>query len=341
MEDTRVGDGPRVSVVVPVYNLADCVGRCIDSVLVQTFADFEVICVDDASSDGTPGVLDAYAKRDGRVRVVTLPRSEGPSVARNCGVEVARGELVSFVDGDDFVSPFYLQILVDAYDAAGEGSFVKAGNVRGLYERVRDTSWRVPSEGEVRVLVTESAIRDLLLDRLSVVAWACIAPRELYMEHRFPEGMVFEDHYVVFDHLAASAVVVAVDTPVYAYVTRPVSLSNPALHDESYPEGMYRAVEHLLDMSRGWKWDEEVAWAAAWRLALVVRYCQDVEDKRKVRKYYRQASSYLRANLRSIVSICEREHLSREQLRKIVISAASPRIYWLLRMSLRRVGRIK
>jgi hypothetical protein len=120
-----------------------------------------------------------------------------------------------------------------------------------------------------------------------------------------------------------------------------VSLSNPVLHDERFPAGMYRVVEHLLDISQDWKWGEEVAWAAAWRLALVVRYCQDVEDKRKVRKYYRPASRYLRANLRSIVSICRREHLSREQLRKMVVAAASPRIYWLLRMPLRRVGRIK
>lgn len=324
---------PLVSVIVPVHDLADCVERCLDSLLAQTVENFEVICVDDASTDHSSEILHRYTQKDARVRVIHLPQSEGPSVARNKGVEEARGNLVSFVDGDDFVSPHYLQILLDAYQFGGEGTLVKAKNVRGPYEQVCDTVWNMPCEGEVNVLSSRKALRELLLERLSVVAWACLAPRELYLNKRFPQGMVFEDHYVVFNHMCNASRVVTVNTPIYAYVTRPVSLSNPKRHDLRFPKGMHAVVEHMLELSRNW--EEElsgpVAWAAAWRLALVVSYCQDIEDKARVRRYYQAACRYLRAHLLRIVATWHRERLDTAQMRKILVAAASPRIYWLLR----------
>ena len=92
---------PTVSVVVPAYNRELTLPRTLDSVLAQTYADFEVLVVDDGSADGTAAVAEAYAGRDGRVRLLRQPRNAGVSAARNRGLREARGEFVAFLDSDD------------------------------------------------------------------------------------------------------------------------------------------------------------------------------------------------------------------------------------------------
>ena len=92
---------PTVSVVVPAYNREGTLPRTLDSVLAQTFEDFEVLVVDDGSADGTAAVAEAYAGRDDRVRLLRQPKNAGVSAARNRGLREARGEFVAFLDSDD------------------------------------------------------------------------------------------------------------------------------------------------------------------------------------------------------------------------------------------------
>lgn len=98
---------PMFSIVLPVYNVAPYLRRCLDSLLAQSYASFEVICVDDGSTDGSGGILDDYARRDGRVRVCHQPNA-GVSAARNKGLLLALGRWVAFADGDDYVDADWL-----------------------------------------------------------------------------------------------------------------------------------------------------------------------------------------------------------------------------------------
>lgn len=93
---------PRVSFVVPVYNVAAYLDECLDSLCGQTIADIEVVCVDDGSTDGSDAVLDRWAASDSRVRVIAQENS-GVGHARNVGLAAVRGEFVCFVDGDDYL----------------------------------------------------------------------------------------------------------------------------------------------------------------------------------------------------------------------------------------------
>lgn len=104
-------DAPTVSVIVPVYNTRGFLCECLDSVLGQTFADFEVICVDDGSTDGSADILDEYAARDERV-TVRHQKNGGPSRARNLGLSLAKGEYICFVDSDDGLAPGALERFV-------------------------------------------------------------------------------------------------------------------------------------------------------------------------------------------------------------------------------------
>jgi len=103
---------PAISIVVPVYNVEKYLHACMKSLLAQTFTDFEVILVDDASPDNSGKICDEFAKKDARVRVVHLPENLGVTAARKAGIEVARGEWVSFVDSDDTLPANAMETLI-------------------------------------------------------------------------------------------------------------------------------------------------------------------------------------------------------------------------------------
>ena len=108
----------RVSVIVPVYQVEAYLPACLDSILAQTFRDFELILVDDGTRDGCPAIMDAYAARDARIRLLHKENG-GLSSARNAGLDVARGEYIAFVDSDDTVEPTLLEDTVRAADETG------------------------------------------------------------------------------------------------------------------------------------------------------------------------------------------------------------------------------
>lgn len=103
----------QISVIVPVYNVEDYLHRCIDSILSQSFTDFELILVDDGSPDNSGKICDEYAQKDNRVRVFHKLNG-GVSSARNLGLDNAHGEWVTFIDSDDYVEVDYLKELIDA-----------------------------------------------------------------------------------------------------------------------------------------------------------------------------------------------------------------------------------
>ena len=105
-----------VSIVVPVYNTAEYLPACLDSILAQSFTDFELILVDDGSTDDSLRICEAYAFRDARIRVFHQ-QNAGVSAARNFGVEQAQGDWLCYVDSDDVVLPAYLQDMLEAADA--------------------------------------------------------------------------------------------------------------------------------------------------------------------------------------------------------------------------------
>lgn len=104
---------PKVSVLIPVYNVEKYLPRCLDSVLGQTFQDFEIVCVNDASPDNSIEVLKHYAASDSRIIVVDKTQNEGPMMARHSGYKNARGDYFFFLDSDDFVPTDALQSLYD------------------------------------------------------------------------------------------------------------------------------------------------------------------------------------------------------------------------------------
>ena len=108
MSEQKVRNRPEISVIVPVYRVEKYLNDCIDSILAQTFTDFELILVDDGSPDGCPALCDAAAAKDSRIRVIHQ-KNRGLSGARNAGLDAAEGEWIAFVDSDDMLLPQALE----------------------------------------------------------------------------------------------------------------------------------------------------------------------------------------------------------------------------------------
>lgn len=121
---------PLLSVIVPVYNVEEYLPRCINSILKQTFTDYELILVNDGSTDNCPIICDKYARKDNRIKVIHKENG-GLSDARNAGIEIAEGKYISFIDSDDFIIENAYDILV--YEAERNNLDIITGNAIRYY----------------------------------------------------------------------------------------------------------------------------------------------------------------------------------------------------------------
>lgn len=210
---------PQFSVIVPVYKVERFLDRCVDSVLKQTFTDFELILVDDGSPDRCGVMCDRYAAMDQRVVVIHQINS-GVSAARNRGIDAAAGEYVVFVDADDFVSPDYLQCASEALQRYPNAQIVQFG-------------WQAFDEGAIvtpiknlplqpQVHSTENAMADFLHFRIFTHApWAKVIRRDLLQGIEFPVGIkVGEDLHVSYRLLGKATDIISADAIVYYYCIR-------------------------------------------------------------------------------------------------------------------------
>lgn len=178
--DNSVFTDIAVSVIVPTYNVAPLLGRCLDSLVGQTLQNIEIICIDDKSTDETLDVLRDYARRDIRIRIIEMDTNGGAAVARNAGVEIARGRYLAFVDSDDFVDADWLQTLYDvacATDADIVKSNVRMVRVNGTSFDGDDLNDRIRSFGKWRFIGSW---------------WSAIYRTKMVRENniRFPVGVI-------------------------------------------------------------------------------------------------------------------------------------------------------
>lgn len=191
-----------ISVVVPVYNSEKYLHKCVKSILNQTYSDLELILVDDGSSDNCPQICDEYAKQDKRVNVIHKENG-GVSTARNAGLEVAKGDFITFVDSDDYLDPVAYQkmmeiadeykcdlVVCDCIKDFSDHSEVYTHNVRGgFYDAVQMKEEYYPQllvTNEIEYPITIS--NGVCLFRASV----CNAPALKYIEGvRYSEDWLF------------------------------------------------------------------------------------------------------------------------------------------------------
>ena len=207
----------RLSVVVPVYNVEDWVDRCLESLAGQDFGDFEVVCVNDGSTDGSGERLAAWAAKEPRVRVVEQP-NRGLSAARNAGIKAARGEYVCFLDADDRYLPGACGRIVSALDESGSDVLVFGGRV--FPQDAPCPEW-VCESLRPRDVTYDSFSMDLLLKEASrPFAWRLALRRDFLLENGlfFDEGLRFgEDQLYCFAVYPRSGRTALISDELYEY----------------------------------------------------------------------------------------------------------------------------
>nr|WP_279512673.1 glycosyltransferase family 2 protein [Luteimonas aestuarii] len=231
--ESVVAGQARVSVVMPVYNAESTMRRSIDSVLAQTHADWELLLVDDGSSDGSAGIIAGYAARDGRIRPVHQANG-GVASARNAGIDIATGDYIAFLDSDDWWHPDKLALQVAAM--RDQGALVSYAAYQRVAEDGRALSTvSPPAAVDYRDMLASNFIGNLtgMLDRrLGEVRFA-------RMGH---EDYVF---WLECVRRAGRAVRVPSDGPLAWYLVREGSVSANKLRAASWQWRIYRDVAGL------------------------------------------------------------------------------------------------
>lgn len=212
---------PLISVVVPVYKVEPYLRRCVDSILAQTFTDFELILVDDGSPDNCGAICDEYAQKDLRVHVIHQENG-GLSAARNAGIDWmfanSDSRWLTFVDSDDWVHPQMLELL---YRAALEHD-VKV-SICGYQETSEDIRWTNADTAQVRLWSVERYYVEHNIN--ATVAWGKLYHRECFADIRYPVGKIHEDEYVTYRILFAYEQVAVIESLMYAYFMNPEGIT--------------------------------------------------------------------------------------------------------------------
>lgn len=227
---------PKISVIVPIYKVEQYIHRCIDSILSQSFTDFELILVDDGSPDNCGKICDEYAQKDSRVKVFHKPNG-GVSSARNLGLNNAKGEWVTFIDSDDYIEQGFFSIpedtsedlLIQNYQLIIDGEFFSK-----KFEKCLITT------AEMKNLVNENIAK-----RIYRVPWAKFFNRSIIDNNniRFTEGVkIGEDTLFVLDYLYFAKSVRYLANSNYVYRKE----ESETLKKYSLPLGKCLEIVHLF-----------------------------------------------------------------------------------------------
>lgn len=218
-----MAENPAISIIIPVYNVEEYLAECLDSVLAQTFEDFEAICIDDGSPDNCGKILDDYAQKDARIRVIHQENG-GEAVARNRGLDEAKGNFIYFTDDDDYLHPQALEIMHKVLIESGLDGVVCQH--RKVYER----HLPMPDIETEKVLyqTVEKPLHLFLNDKkaISIAPWCKMYRRDVIGNTRFVKGIHFDDVPFNIEMLYKTQSVAIIDEVLYYFYQNPKSVSH-------------------------------------------------------------------------------------------------------------------
>ena len=327
-----------ISVIVTAYNIENYLPKCMDSLLKQSYHKLEIILVDDGSTDGTPEICDSYAAKSDKITVIHKENG-GPSAARNSGLEVARGDYIGYVDGDDFIEPDMYkdmlqaclgsgaQIAICAYREIGEGSreLISTGNVIEL-SRQEALEWYISGHEQYHIYHS---------------VWSKLFARELLFDITFEEGRKSEDIMYTTKALVKASKCVFLDTQYYNYVLdRQGSIMNSKLQERRFRDEIpfwKEQIAYLKDAGM-----QELSQKANYRFYRnMLFYYIDFED-RGMPAAAKELAGLLKAEKRLIEEIYEKDFVSTGDKARMKLFLLSPKVYYhIVKMYEKTIVRIR
>lgn len=211
---------PTISIIVPVYNVDTLLSKCLNSILSQTISDYELIIVDDGSTDMSGKICDDYKEKDKRI-IVIHQQNQGSSAARNAGLALAKGKYLSFIDSDDWVEPDYLQNMLDCIVTN------QADMVISAYFFDKSNNSRI-SENKPLTLEKEAILDGFYSNQLHAGLWNKMITRKIvidnnltFSKYNYYEDMVFSTQLTIAANSFAYC-----SKPSYHYFSNSSSLTN-------------------------------------------------------------------------------------------------------------------
>lgn len=314
---------PTISVIVPVYKVEKYLKQCIDSILAQTFTDFELILVDDGSPDNCGKMCDEYAQNDGRI-VVIHKKNGGLSSARNAGLDIAKGEFISFVDSDDFVDSRMLELCFEKMRLQkadmvvfGIAAYSECG---GIQPRKITLSEKLLTQQEAVNKILEGDMWDW------IVSWNKLYKKDLFSSIRFPEGFIHEDLTISHHIIGECNIIAQIPKVLYYYRKNPDSITNS--------EYSIRRTDGLSALADRISYSHEKKWNTAMFRAAEGYVSQFFDDYFKFAEteenaiYFRRMEKSLRIALPYILQC---KNISFRQKLHLVAIRINPKLYKALK----------
>lgn len=207
-----------VSVIIPMYNAEKYVGKCLDSLLKQTYRDLEIIIVNDGSKDHSREICEEYVKKDKRITLINT-ENRGAGSARNTGIEAARGNYISFIDSDDYVCTDYYERFVQMIEKTGADIAI------GRYERISEhDEMKFVNSEEIKERTNIEELMILYGEDVNAYINAVLVTNKLYKRElfgeniRFPVGRLIDDEFIIYKLIYKSNKIAYTDDVMYAYV---------------------------------------------------------------------------------------------------------------------------
>lgn len=218
----------KFSIIIPVYNSEKTIMRCLTSITDTMLKDYEIIVIDDGSTDKSKMVIEEFAEKNKNI-IILAQKNEGPSVARNRGLELAKGDIIIFIDSDDYVKPDYLQRLSETFDKT------KADVIFYGFERISST-------GDILSIHRLPILKENYFDNLVALSqndvfgytWMKAFRREVIGNTRFDSNIrLFEDEIFTCKIMKKSVNLFCLNEPLYCYVRNEETLANKTHQDYS------------------------------------------------------------------------------------------------------------
>ncbi len=230
-----------ISVIVPVYNVQKYLKQCIDSIINQTYKNLEIILVDDGSTDNCAEICDDYAKKDDRIKVIHQ-KNQGLSMARNNGLEIAKGKYIGFIDSDDYIELDMYQMLYNLKKK--NQADVSVIGINRIYEDTGKKE-KIEKNNYTKEIEKEEAFSIMVDDERTfrVAAWNKLYLKEVIENVRYPKQKLYEDVGTTYKIIDKAQKIVFCTCPKYNYRIREKSITKNKKFTQKEMDRVEMAIE--------------------------------------------------------------------------------------------------
>ena len=311
---------PELSIIIPVYNVEEYLDKCIESIFNQSFKNFEIILVNDGSTDRSEDICNKYSKVDSRIKLISQ-KNLGVSVARNVALDIARGEYIGFVDLDDYIHYDMYNIMIET--AIKTSSDMVICDYINIFENYEGKDIKINKVSIYNFTPHEILNKLFVKGKFDVVPWNKLYKKSLFCNLRFKVNRVNKDEFLIHEIIYKCKKISIIDSKLYYYRHRPGSIMNSKFEIRKFDRlyALSKRVEFFYEnneielMMKAEKWlVDSLIWN--YYFAIEENYNIEGELKEIKKEFNKRFLGLMRNNILSI-----------KQKLLIIIFYYSPKVY--------------